>query len=420
MLARGFTLVEMLVVIVIIGILAALITAAAATALSSAKQTRIKVEVDQLAAAMEAFKQKYGAYPPANLSCLQDTSGNYVCEHQLTSFVARAFPRYAVATAGLPTIPYQIAWDLQNAGVDVSIFNPQVSLVFWLSGFGPDPTDPFNRNNQVVTRTPFFSFDQAQLVAWQVQQLNSNGNVTGFGMRARCSGRRIEYRNVCMSRSRAAVCHLGVSVEPRSHGLGQLVYNAPYGNAAYCYFDYQSYGRFRTPSRWHTAPRYIGIAAPTNSTYNAQPLAGRNCLGRRARRPPRQCRSVVKPQCRVCTVYPALQRQRLRHALCVRYNRQQQLQRGRYVLQAGVVPDHLRRPGRQLRHDDFSCHADTRPRGHGRLYPDRLQLRHAADLGGSADDDNVTNFCEKSSLDAAKPLKPNPLARPSSDANHFN
>ena len=65
----GFTLVEMLVVIAIIGILAALITAAAAMALSSAKQTRIKVEVDSLASAMEAFKQKYGSYPPADLNC---------------------------------------------------------------------------------------------------------------------------------------------------------------------------------------------------------------------------------------------------------------------------------------------------------------------------------------------------------------
>ena len=50
-------------------------------------------------------------------------------------------------TPPITSLAEQIAYDLQNAGVDVSEFNPQVSLVFWLSGFSPDPTDPFNRNN---------------------------------------------------------------------------------------------------------------------------------------------------------------------------------------------------------------------------------------------------------------------------------
>ncbi len=110
----AFTLVEMLVVIVIISILAALITAAASTALWTAKQTKIKVEVDQLAGAIEAFKQKYGSYPPADLSCYYDGT-NYYANPTLTSFVARAFPRYTVTTAGLPSLAYQIAYDLVYA-----------------------------------------------------------------------------------------------------------------------------------------------------------------------------------------------------------------------------------------------------------------------------------------------------------------
>src|ERR1700677_2154910 len=63
----GFTLTEILVVIVIIAILAALITPALSAVLWSARQTKIKVEVDQLASAIEAYKAKYGSYPPANL-----------------------------------------------------------------------------------------------------------------------------------------------------------------------------------------------------------------------------------------------------------------------------------------------------------------------------------------------------------------
>ena len=34
-----------------------------------------------------------------------------------------------------------------------------------------------------------------------------------------------------------------------------MVYNAPYGNAAYCYFDYQSYGTLRTSHERHARRR---------------------------------------------------------------------------------------------------------------------------------------------------------------------
>jgi prepilin-type N-terminal cleavage/methylation domain-containing protein len=61
---HGFTLVELLVVITIIGILASLITVAAVGALRKAHETRIKVEVDQIDSAIEEYKNKTTAYPP--------------------------------------------------------------------------------------------------------------------------------------------------------------------------------------------------------------------------------------------------------------------------------------------------------------------------------------------------------------------
>ena len=39
----------------------------------------------------------------------------------------------------------------------------------------------------------------------------------------------------------------------------------------------------------------------------------------------------------------------------------------------------------------------------GRLYPTGFNYDTPPPSGGSADDDNVTNFCERSTLDAAKP-----------------
>lgn len=61
---KGFTLVEMLVVITIIGMLSALITGAVMGALRAAKRSRIKTELGQVAIAVEDYKTKYGEYPP--------------------------------------------------------------------------------------------------------------------------------------------------------------------------------------------------------------------------------------------------------------------------------------------------------------------------------------------------------------------
>ena len=61
---RGFTLVEMLVVIAIIGVLASLIMAVGGSAIRQAKRTTIKMDISQLESAIIAYKEKYGDYPP--------------------------------------------------------------------------------------------------------------------------------------------------------------------------------------------------------------------------------------------------------------------------------------------------------------------------------------------------------------------
>ena len=147
----GFTLTELLVVIAIIAVLASLTTVGVLRALDTAKQTRMKTELDSLDLAMKAYKEKYGSYPPCDLRSTNATA--------IKAHVARAFPRYA----NISTVMTDLA---AVADANGSNFRPDQALVFWLGGFNPDITQPFLNLNTLTKaqRTPaFFDFDQSRL-----------------------------------------------------------------------------------------------------------------------------------------------------------------------------------------------------------------------------------------------------------------
>ena len=145
-----------MIVAVVIGVLLSFITAAAFSALTRGQEFAIQTEVGKLALAMEAFKQQYGSYPPANLTPPSSTGK----KDRLYSFVARAFPRYIERLATDPdlegSIQQRVRNDLQgtqdgpgNGGKGIFLgdtpdeFNPAHALMFWLVGFSNDPADPF-------------------------------------------------------------------------------------------------------------------------------------------------------------------------------------------------------------------------------------------------------------------------------------
>jgi prepilin-type N-terminal cleavage/methylation domain-containing protein len=63
---RAFTLVELLVVISIIGVLAALIIPLAGSVSRTKKINTAQAEMQQIETALENYKAKYGVYPPSN------------------------------------------------------------------------------------------------------------------------------------------------------------------------------------------------------------------------------------------------------------------------------------------------------------------------------------------------------------------
>ncbi len=149
---HAFTLVELLVVIVIIAILASLITVAVTAAIGNAKRTRIKMELNQLAEAIEHYKTKYGSYPP-NVATSATASNP---SDELRRHVQSLFPRAA-------------ATDILTSPSDLT---PAEVLWFCIRGYTSDPQRPVDFFNLTAKRDGAYTFDQGRLVAtrqWQWQ-----------------------------------------------------------------------------------------------------------------------------------------------------------------------------------------------------------------------------------------------------------
>ncbi len=64
---RGFTLLEMLVVIVIIGILASMVAVGVNSAITSSRNSMTEAMIGTLSGALEQYKTRHGDYPPSTL-----------------------------------------------------------------------------------------------------------------------------------------------------------------------------------------------------------------------------------------------------------------------------------------------------------------------------------------------------------------
>ncbi len=133
----AFTLTEILVVCIIIGILMSLVANAVFSAIGTAKEHAISNEIDKMRIAMDQFKTDVGLIPPADLR-LSTTSPQ---SSPIYKFFAAAFPNYDIATPRSGGNS-RLEEDLQAEGINYQDYDPGYALVFWLVGFNPDPHNP--------------------------------------------------------------------------------------------------------------------------------------------------------------------------------------------------------------------------------------------------------------------------------------
>ena len=153
----GFTLVELLVVIVIIGILMGLLIPAIAAVRTTIAVGAVQSDLNNLDSAVEAYRSKYGEYPP------DFSDWNLVRAHY-----QRVFPDIAASELSLLFALCDDVPDGANTYANLSddqaytgagnylpaVMDRSEALVFTLGGYSSDPQHPFTGTGGPLTLVP--------------------------------------------------------------------------------------------------------------------------------------------------------------------------------------------------------------------------------------------------------------------------
>lgn len=225
---RAFTLVELLVVISIIGVLAALLIPAVMGAQRRARSTRIKLEIDSLDTAFEDYRNDVGnEYPPnANPATVND-----VIRHFKKAFPRSREPERLIRRLTGATLTGGTAGDGSGPETLIGGISAAEAIVFWLGGFSSDPKYPISgpggpsylstANDNVEDRSNrTFDFEIARL-----------------GARGGVSIKAFQDANMSPAFSRFLTYTVNVNGAPQTRRINFWQYYPPKSEVPFVYFD---------------------------------------------------------------------------------------------------------------------------------------------------------------------------------------
>ena len=178
---RGFTLVEMLTVIVIIGILAALTIGGSMAVRNRVRISIVTADIKQLEMALQNYKSEVGELPPDFSFCGRGDAIGDAARGRVMRHLRKRFPRYRPADfAGFlaDASTFLAEPGVLTVGTGNNQLNPSTALTFWLGGdldadgkprgFHENPSNPFQVGEPRTT--PYYDFDSERLDGFRLLQ----------------------------------------------------------------------------------------------------------------------------------------------------------------------------------------------------------------------------------------------------------
>jgi prepilin-type N-terminal cleavage/methylation domain-containing protein len=150
---RGFTLVELMIVIAIIGVLVTILAVALGPILSKGPEMVTRNEINQLGIALESFKSQFGFYPPSILVLCENQHdyGTTPVMQDSQYYLLKMFPRLSSNPkwtgpspgSGGPATNF-IDWNQDQKYTGAMLLTGDQCLVFFLGGIqtGPSSVPP--------------------------------------------------------------------------------------------------------------------------------------------------------------------------------------------------------------------------------------------------------------------------------------